>query len=442
MFKIGDFSRIAHVSVKTLRHYAQEGLFEPVWIDRYSGYRYYTLDQLKQLNRVLALKDLGFTLDQIKHLQKCGLSTDELRGMLLLKKNELKLHLNEEQQRLARVEKRLEQLETEGITSGNVVLLKPILSSLTAWASSRAAAIEQAEDAREGLRQLIYTWCVDHHIRIVGPWFSLLKDSLYDENKVEIHLGVQVEDTSTFKEKTGSGPVHLSRLGEIPLAACLLGGAVGQVPYPELLNWIELNGYRTCGETRLIYLGETPEMPLAERVIEIQVPVRCEPVDSEELTNQKEHKMEPVKFETLPAFKVMGMKYHGKNEYSEISDLWGALNPRWTEIPAISQCAYGVCYMADTAQDGGFDYIAGFKVAADAIPPEGMVVVDVPESKYAVFEHRGSKETLMNTYHLIADEWFPRSGMKPTGGFDMEIYDEKFNNFEPDSIMYIYEPIK
>ena len=128
------------------------------------GYRYYTLDQLTQLNRVLALKDLGFTLDQVKMLIKNGLSADELKGMLRLKKEELKMHLLEEQQRLARVEKRLEQIETEGLASGNVVLLKPIQSSLIAWARSRAASIEQAEDAREGLRQLIHAWCADQHI--------------------------------------------------------------------------------------------------------------------------------------------------------------------------------------------------------------------------------------------------------------------------------------
>ncbi len=442
MFKIGDFSRIAHVSVKTLRHYAQEGLLEPVWIDRYSGYRYYTLDQLTQLNRILALKDLGFTLEQIKPLIKSGVTADELRGMLRLKKVELKQHLLEEQQRLTRIEKRLEQIESEGIASGNVVLLKPIQACLTAWAFTRAATIEQADDAREGLRQLIYTWCIDHRIRILGPWFSVMKDSRYNENKMEFHLGVQVEATSHNREKTSTGPVRLSRLGEIPLAACLLGGAVGQVPHTELLNWMEINGYRSCGETRLVYLGETPETPLTDRVVEIQVPVHCEPVDGDELTKQKELMMEPVKIETLPAFKVMGMKYRGKNENGEISDLWGELNPRYHEIPVIGQCAFGVCLMPSDAPDGVFEYIAGFKVAADAIPPEGLVVVDVPENKYAVFEHRGGKETLMNTYHQIANEWFPRSGMKPTGGYDMEIYDEKFNNFEPDSIMYIYEPIK
>ena len=122
--------------------------------------------------------------------------------------------------------------------------------------------------------------------------------------------------------------------------------------------------------------------------------------------------------------------------------MWGELNPRCSEIPMIGDCAYGVCLMVNNAPEGVFEYVAGFKVAADAVPPKGMVVVEVPENRFAVFEHRGSKETLMNTYHLIANEWFPRSGEKPTGGFDMEVYDEKFNDFKPDSIMYIYEPIK
>ena len=57
MLKIGDFSRVAHVTVKTLRHYAKVGLLKPVWIDRFSGYRYYSLQQLSRLNRIMALKD-------------------------------------------------------------------------------------------------------------------------------------------------------------------------------------------------------------------------------------------------------------------------------------------------------------------------------------------------------------------------------------------------
>ena len=152
--------------------------------------------------------------------------------------------------------------------------------------------------------------------------------------------------------------------------------------------------------------------------------------------------MEPVNFITLPSFKVMGMKYHGKNENMEIPAMWSKLNKRASEIPMIDRCAYGVCLMLNNTPGSEFDYIAGFKVDASSKAPEGMTVMEVPESRYAVFEHRGSLETLHQTYASICNDWFPRSGMQPVGTFDMEVYDEKFKDFAPDSVFYIYEPVK
>ncbi|MBE9472709.1 MAG: MerR family transcriptional regulator, partial [Chloroflexi bacterium] len=68
MFKIGDFSRISQVSVKTLRYYDEIGLLKPAHVDRFTGYRYYSVDQSPRLNRILALKDLGLSLEQIARL--------------------------------------------------------------------------------------------------------------------------------------------------------------------------------------------------------------------------------------------------------------------------------------------------------------------------------------------------------------------------------------
>ena len=59
MFKIGDFSKLCRVPVSALRYYADIGLLEPAHIDSFSGFRFYTIDQLPRLNRILALKDLG-----------------------------------------------------------------------------------------------------------------------------------------------------------------------------------------------------------------------------------------------------------------------------------------------------------------------------------------------------------------------------------------------
>ena len=85
--------------------------------------------------------------------------------------------------------------------------------------------------------------------------------------------------------------------------------------------------------------------------------------------------MEPVKYETLPAFKVMGMKYRGNNANQEIAQMWGALNPRYNEIPVVKDsCAYGLCYTIENSEDGSFEYVAGFEVTRADDLPEGMVV--------------------------------------------------------------------
>lgn len=87
MYKIGEFSRLGQVSPRMLRHYDQLGLLRPSQIDRFTSYRYYTVDQLARLHRIMALKDLGIPLEQIGNLlqRDGGLSDERLRGMLLMR---------------------------------------------------------------------------------------------------------------------------------------------------------------------------------------------------------------------------------------------------------------------------------------------------------------------------------------------------------------------
>jgi DNA-binding transcriptional MerR regulator len=65
MLKIGDFSSLARVSIKTLRYYDERELLSPTHVDPETGYRYYSASQLPRLHRILALRDLGFSLEQI-----------------------------------------------------------------------------------------------------------------------------------------------------------------------------------------------------------------------------------------------------------------------------------------------------------------------------------------------------------------------------------------
>src|SRR5512147_3281105 len=113
MFKIGDFSRLTQVSIKTLRYYDEIGLLKPAQIDRFTNYRYYTIEQLPRLNRILALKDLGLSLDQIGDLLKRDLPADQLRGMLMLRQAEIEQEMQAMHLQMRRVEARLKQIERE-----------------------------------------------------------------------------------------------------------------------------------------------------------------------------------------------------------------------------------------------------------------------------------------------------------------------------------------
>src|SRR5450631_4478491 len=68
MLNIGEFARLGQVSPRMLRHYDDLGLLQPSRVDPATGYRFYAVAQLSRLHRILALRDLGFSLDQISGL--------------------------------------------------------------------------------------------------------------------------------------------------------------------------------------------------------------------------------------------------------------------------------------------------------------------------------------------------------------------------------------
>ncbi len=112
--RIGEFSRLARVSVKALRLYDRLGLLKPARIDESSGYRYYASEQLPRLNAILALKDLGFSLEQVKRVLNEGLSQAQIRAMLEVGRDEAERALETERERLARVEARPRRMDREG----------------------------------------------------------------------------------------------------------------------------------------------------------------------------------------------------------------------------------------------------------------------------------------------------------------------------------------
>ena len=79
--KIGVFSQMMQVTVKTLRHYEQKGLLYPCEVDEWTGYRYYSVERMQRLNNIRQLQSLGFSLDEIKDLYEDGAYTPSVEQL-------------------------------------------------------------------------------------------------------------------------------------------------------------------------------------------------------------------------------------------------------------------------------------------------------------------------------------------------------------------------
>jgi DNA-binding transcriptional MerR regulator len=110
MFRIGLFAQLCRVSVVTLRYYDEIGLLKPSQVDNFTGYRYYTAEQMPRLNRIAVYKEMGLSLEAIAQLLDDNLPVDDFRAMLNAKREELVGQIAQGQAQLSRIDDQLLQL--------------------------------------------------------------------------------------------------------------------------------------------------------------------------------------------------------------------------------------------------------------------------------------------------------------------------------------------
>lgn len=269
MFTIGEFAAIGRVSVRMLRHYDGIGLLTPAHVDEHSGYRYYRADQLRRLNRLLALKDLGFTLDQVRQVLDDELTPAELRGMLRLRRAELAERIAADRDRLGRVEARLRIIEEEHTMSTTDVAVKPIPA--TRIAALEAVVDSAAHDAIGPVVQDLFGRLAEYlqrgEIMCAGPDVVVYTPT--------VEGGLRCRAGFTVRDGVVPDGVELVGLPAIERAATLVHrGPMAEIgaSYQRLAVWIEENGYRTDGSAREVYLVSHPK-PQHDWVTELQMPV-------------------------------------------------------------------------------------------------------------------------------------------------------------------------
>lgn len=271
VIKIGDFARLSHVSVATLRHYDEIGLLTPSVVDRVTGYRYYAVAQLPRLNRIVALKDLGFSLDQIQRVLQDCLTLDQLRGMLMLKQAEVEQHVAVEQARLDRIVAQLRRIEQEDRMPEYDVALKNVPSTLVA---ARRVTIPRNDEVPEYLGPA-FAEASDHvkrqRAKEAGPCLAVWHQAAAVRTDEEADAAVPID-----RPIPGTDRVAIYTLPPARVASVVHHHQGDSDDFTQghatLLSWIETNGYCIVGPYREVYIGHDPG-DMADAATEIQYPV-------------------------------------------------------------------------------------------------------------------------------------------------------------------------
>lgn len=278
MFRIGDFSRLARVTIRTLHHYDEAGLLQPAHVDEQTGYRYYTAAQIETLQRILLLKDLGFSLDDIKELLATNLQGPELVQRLEARRSQLVDSISAGQSRLRRLEALRDSVA--GAVSADVpaVTLRTTPSievhSVRARVPRLGSPVEKMFEAAEATVARV-------RARADASPFLIFHDPDYRENDTDVEVCIPVKSAAAANIST-------QVIAAAPSMGCVTyRGTYDQTRtlYAAMLLWMERSGLRIDGPLREVYhrygadqIGyRLPEHVLAgsstEYVTELQAPV-------------------------------------------------------------------------------------------------------------------------------------------------------------------------
>lgn len=263
LYKIGMFAQMNHITVKTLRFYEEQGLLTPAFVDSENGYRYYSMDQMAVIHQITALKQAGFTLEDIRLLNK---GADET-AFLSKKKADLLAKIAELTKQISIIDG---YLLDKDVALDTPVLVKTIPAVTVASMKRRIDSYDElfdlmpemgAEMERLGCECALPEYCFTNY----------LEPEYKDEQ-----ILVESCEAVTGKKKD-SQLVTFQELPEIEAACIFHKGSYANFSrsYSTILRFIEENGYEICGNIREKYIdGIWNKESEEEWLSEIQIPVK------------------------------------------------------------------------------------------------------------------------------------------------------------------------
>jgi DNA-binding transcriptional MerR regulator len=272
MFRIGEFSRIAGVTIDTLRHYDALGLLKPEKVDPFTGYRYYSARQLQSLNRILALKEVGFSLEEIARILQGQPTNEELRGMFKAQLARAENEMQTAQERRERILTRLSTLNLEVGMPAYEVTLKPVEELTVAAIREVVPTIEQMPQRCSVMFDTIEGWLRTNNLPIGAAMTIYYNEGFVREN-IDTECAFIIPDASPLKFAKPTGLISIRQMEAVSQVASTIvtddfykkAGALLPA-YNSLAQWIENNGYRIVGPPRELFYGSVQNGDLTAEV--------------------------------------------------------------------------------------------------------------------------------------------------------------------------------
>lgn len=244
MLKIGDFSRLSRVSIRMLRYYDETGLIKPVKVDDFTGYRYYSEEQLLTMGKIISLKNMGFGVNAIAEIMKSN-DPKEVEQIFTVQKAQLLEDANTIRNRIRFLDAAIERLRKDEIMKYDCVV-KQIPER---YVASVRQVIPKYED--EGrLWHILFSETAKLGMVPCGPAMAKLHDKEFKENNVEVEVQIEVKG-----EYENTANVKFVTEPEITVASITFKGSYDQFSnvYASLASWVSENGYGFSGPMIDIY---------------------------------------------------------------------------------------------------------------------------------------------------------------------------------------------
>lgn len=275
MYKIGTFSKINKITIKALRYYDETGLLKPEFVDDSTGYRYYTSSQLPRLHKIMALRNIGFSIEEIKEILNVEMKEEtagtEIEFIFEKRRKVLESYIASSKEQLSQINHYLRDMK-EDFTMTYQVLVKELPEVTVFYKRTHV-------DSYDDYFQLIPS--IGNEIAKANPnlkcaepeyCFIIYHDGEYRERDIDIEFCEAVTD---FGIETDT--IHFKKVDRVPEAACVFHkGPYKEIrnAYSALFKWIEENDYIVCDNPRESYIdGIWNKESEAGWLTEVQVPI-------------------------------------------------------------------------------------------------------------------------------------------------------------------------